>query len=376
MAPYPSPPTPAWVPLTAAASPEGSGSRPERRQLLVEAQAAAGDVPAALALLPRLAATPLPGRGATAELWSTLASLAAVDLTVARVAEPHLDALAILDQAGAAAPPPGSTWGVWAAHAPGSRLVATPTDDGGHRLDGTKPWCSLARSVDHAVVTAHTSETTRRAFVVDLRHPGATHDDPTGWVSRGLVDLVSVATHYDGVPATPVGADEWYLTRPGFAWGGMGVAACWYGAAVALARTLAAACARREPDQVALMHLGAVDAQLHAARMVLGGAAADVDAGRADGEPGALLAARVRSVVATTCEDVMVRVGHALGPAPLTSDAAHAARVADLTVYLRQHHAERDEAALGRAALSGWLGDQPGGGLGGEGPAQAGQDPA
>ena len=29
-------------------------------------------------------------------------------------------------------------------------------------------------------------------------------------------------------------------------------------------------------------------------------------------------------------------------------DPVHAARVADLTLYLRQHHAERDLAALGR----------------------------
>ena len=322
--------------------------------LLVGARAAAGDVPRALALLPELSSTPLPGRGDTARLWSTLASLAAVDLTVARVAEPHLDALAILDQAGLATPAADTTWGVWAAHAPGARLEATATNDGSFRLDGTKPWCSLAQHVDHAVVTAHTSPTARRAFVVDLAHPGATHDDPRGWVSRGLPALVSVATHYDGVPASPVGEDDWYLQRPGFAWGGMGVAACWYGAAVGLARTLGSACGRREPDQVALMHLGAVDARLHAARAVLSEASVAVDSGAADGDAGALLAARVRAVVASAAEEVLARVGHALGPGPLTSDADHAARTADLTVYLRQHHAERDEAALGRQAMGAW----------------------
>jgi alkylation response protein AidB-like acyl-CoA dehydrogenase len=372
VAPQPPGPTPRWVALgpgRAADSADAPGSaRPEATSLVATAQQAAGDVPAALALLPGLAGTPLPGRGATLRLWEVLASLAAVDLTVARVVEPHLDALAILDQAGVATPPADTTWGVWAAHAPGSRLEATrtgatrtgatPTDDGGWRLDGTKPWCSLGQHLDHAVVTAHTSETARRAFAVDLRHPGVRHDDPTGWVSRGLVDVVSVATHYDGVPAIPVGDDDWYLSRPGFAWGGMGVAACWYGAAVALARTLAAAAARREPDQVALMHLGAVDARLHAARAVLAEAAAAVDAGAADGAAGALLAARVRAVVASTAEEVLARVGHALGPGPLTSDAAHAARVADLTVYLRQHHAERDEAALGAQVLAA-DGDRP-----------------
>ena len=83
------------------------------------------------------------------------------------------------------------------------------------------------------------------------------------------------------------------------------------------------------------------------ARAALAGAAADVDGGRADAAAGELLALRVRSVVAACAERVLQRTGHALGPAPLTLDADHAARAADLTVYLRQHHAERDVARLG-----------------------------
>ena len=43
----------------------------------------------------------------------------------------------------------------------------------------------------------------------------------------------------------------------------------------------------------------------------------------------------------------MTRVGRALGAGPLGHDEAHGRRVADLTVYLRQHHAERDLAQLG-----------------------------
>jgi len=362
----------------------GSGARPvevgtvtseQRHQLTTlseQAQAAGGDVHAALGLARDVGGRlPHPGNGSTAFLWSALASVAAGDLTVARVLEPHLDAHAILGQAGA--DPGDGTWGVFAAEGPGEPLRATPTGSS-YVLDGRKHWCSLGGELDHALISAWVGRE-RQLFAVDLDHPDVTAVAGT-WVARGLTAVDSGPLDLDGVDARAVGEPGWYLERPGFAWGAIGVAAVWFGGAVGVARRMVAASSTREPDQVALMHLGAVDAQLHAARMVLAGAAADVDAGRADGETGALLAARVRSVVTTTCEDVMVRVGHALGPAPLTSDAAHAARVADLTVYLRQHHAERDEAALGRAALSGWLGDQPGGGLGGDGPAQAGQDPA
>ena len=59
----------------------------------------------------------------------------------------------------------------------------------------------------------------------------------------------------------------------------------------------------------------------------------------------------MRQVVADSADEILTRVGHALGPAPLTGDEDHARRVADLTVYLRQHHAERDLARQGSMVL-------------------------
>ncbi len=41
------------------------------------------------------------------------------------------------------------------------------------------------------------------------------------------------------------------------------------------------------------------------------------------------------------------------GPAPLTVDRSHAQRVADLQVYVRQHHAERDLARIGADIAAG-----------------------
>ena len=75
----------------------------------------------------------------------------------------------------------------------------------------------------------------------------------------------------------------------------------------------------------------------------------EIDRGRADGESGALLALRVRQVVADAVEATIRVADHALGPGPLAFEAEHATRVSDLRVYVRQHHAERDGAALGRA---------------------------
>lgn len=289
---------------------------------------------------------PSPGTGSTLERWALLAALGRANLTVARVTEAHSDALAILAEAGAH--DPAGTWGVFAAEAPNRFLKAELTDDG-WTVAGTKPWCSLADRLDHALVTAHVADG-RRLFHIDLHHPRVRVEPAQGWVARGLRTVTSVAIDCDAVPATPVGGTGWYLSRNGFAWGGIGVAACWYGGAAGLADRLNQAAAQRRGDLDPL-HVGTVDVALHAAAAALTSAARRIDDGAGGGARGVLLAYRVRAVVADTVERVLRQVGHALGPAPLAFDADHTARVADLELYVRQHHAERDLAALGALLL-------------------------
>lgn len=291
----------------------------------------------------------LPAGGATVRRWELLASVGAQDLSAARVLEPHLDAFAILAEDGQR-PPAGSSWGVWAAEGPGARLEARGDDTTGWTLEGRKPWCSLAGSLTHALVTAWVDDSRRRLFAVDLADPGLTVEHGT-WVPAGLARVLTTPVAMTGVGARPVGATGWYLERDGFWWGGIGVAACWYGGAVGLGRRLARQLRSREPDQLALMHLGEVDASLAAARACLVGAAGEIDGGRVSGPAAVLLGARVRHVVATTAETVARHVAHALGPAPLSQEPEHVARVADLALYVRQHHAERDAAGLGRMVL-------------------------
>ena len=178
---------------------------------------------------------PQPGWGETARRWAVLAAAGEHNLTVARVLEAHSDALAILSEAGAATP--DGTWGVFAAEAAPHRLEAR--DSGGRvTLTGVKPWCSLAARLDAALVTAYVGSDERQLFQVSLRHPSVTAQPPGAWVARGLRSVVSAPVRFDATPAEPVGAPGWYLTRAGFAWGGMGVAACWHGGARGLRTTL------------------------------------------------------------------------------------------------------------------------------------------
>lgn len=313
------------------------------RALLDVAESAKGDPAPVLGFLREAGDPPLPGHGETATLWSYLSEVAAVDLAAARTVEPHLDAAAILDQAGMEFP--GGAWGVFAAEDPRSLVEATREPDGTYSLSGTKAWCSLAEQVDHALITAHVPEG-RQAFAVNLRTPGV-HPEDGIWVSRGLTQIDSGPVHLDRVPALPVGGVDWYLRRAGFAWGGMGVAACWFGGAVGLYRTLHRNAQRRSPDQLALAWLGEADRLLAAARNSLDIAATHVDTHSCSW----IEAHRLRGQMAQLGNRMLEICHAALGPGPLAFDDDHARRVADLTIYLRQHHASRDDAALGTLLL-------------------------
>jgi alkylation response protein AidB-like acyl-CoA dehydrogenase len=334
--------------------------------ILERVRAAVGDVPALLAISEEIGRTaPQPGEGNTAKLWELLASVTAVDVAAGRVLEPHLDAVAILAQSGTGTDPRGA-WGVFAAEGPGLKLEAKRDDAGTYVLNGSKPWCSLASQLDGAVITAHTEDNGRAAFSVTLNDPGVSCENPL-WTSRGLQEIPSGTVHFDQVPATRVGDEGWYFKRPGFAWGGMGVAACWLGGAVAIARDFRTSLAQaaengREPDQIALASLGEVDRIITSVTGYLAQTAERIDAGSSTESSSADTAEssgawsealRVRGTVAAAVERVQTVVKQNLGPGPLAFNEAYGKRMADLSLYIRQHHAMRDDAQLGALTLKG-----------------------
>lgn len=289
---------------------------------------------------------PLPGRGETRLRWRRLAAMAEEDVTAGRLAEAHADAVAILAELGGPSPEPGQWWGVWAAEPPDAVVSATP-DGGRFRLDGVKAWCSGAGLCSHALVTAHLDDGERGLFAVDLGAPGV-RLLPSTWRAAGMAESDTRSVSFDDTPAVAVGKAGEYLSRPGFWHGGAGVAACWVGGARAVAEPLYRRAGAGTADPHALAHLGAVDAALAAAVATL-----DVTADAVDADPRApaeLLARRARAVAETAVDEAIGRTARALGPAPLCLDVDHARRVADLSVYVRQSHAERDLERLGHLA--------------------------
>lgn len=289
---------------------------------------------------------PLPAGGDTLRRWECLALVARHDLSLLKLYEGHTDALAILTELGCAAlHVPRSAWAVWCAEPPGPGLALRRSASDGFVLSGRKHWCSGAASVSHGLVSCRDEDGGRRLAAVVMRQPGVTVTSE-GWKAVGMAACDSVDVDFDDAQAAPVGDVDAYLNRPGFWHGGAGIAACWYGAAQNLADYLHAAVrGQAAADPFRLAHLGEVDIAMEGAAALLRETAAAIDADPyADASTPAL---RVRLAVEAAASTVLRHVTRALGAGPLCRDAAFARMTADLPVFLRQSHAERDLAALG-----------------------------
>jgi alkylation response protein AidB-like acyl-CoA dehydrogenase len=296
---------------------------------------------------------PLPGEGNTLERWQALAAVARVDLSLVKLYEGHTDALAILaeiDQDGMVIP--GGAWGVWAAEAPGGRTLIHPTSGGSVRLSGAKYWCSGALTGDHALLTAWEDDGALPQLVaVDLDQPGILIDADK-WQAIGMAGSASVNVNFEDAIGRRVGLPGDYLSRPGFWQGGAGIAACWYGGAVGIASALKTAlqgAAHAEATGYRLASLGKTTLALEETAAVLRQAAAWID------EYPFLDASQVALTARLSAEHcaklVIEEVGKALGATPFCLDPKFARAAADLPVFIRQSHADRDFAALGERAL-------------------------
>lgn len=308
----------------------------------------------------------LPGQGLTLSRWQALAAVAAQDLSLVKLYEAHTDALAILAEAaqfsgdaassndtGAYRAPPHAAWAVWCAEPPDARVLMVPEQTGGAvRLSGTKAWCSGAAAVTHALVSCRDAADRPCLAAVALKQPGVTVTDQ-GWQAVGMAATGSVDVHFDHALAHQIGAPGFYTERAGFWHGGAGIAACWYGAAARLAGHLRDKLAQRSVagrDPHALAHLGQADVALSMAAAQLRQTARWIDTyPQQDAQQSAM---RARLAAEQAADAVIKAAGRSLGAALYCRDRVYGRLLADLPVFLRQSHAERDLAALGGLAIT------------------------
>ncbi len=311
-----------------------------------------GDV---LALFSEFVATqsadlPLPGSGATWRRFTTLADWASRDLSVGRLCEGHADALAIIAEAGAS-PVSGASYGVWTARS-GRATTFAERVDRGWRLTGSKEFCSGGRILDRALVSAATSEG-YLLFDIDVAQQVSSLV-PGSWPAVGMANSMSETLEFGGPIVSDsqvIGPADFYLQRPGFWFGGAGVAACWFGGAAGLINGLVP-WINSEPTESSLVDLGVAVSELETMRYTLKGVADDIDQDPYDlGRRAQYRTMVVRHVVRNAALEVLNRVASAGGARPLCHDEDQSRRAADLFVYLSQHHGTVDAQELGRALI-------------------------
>ena len=296
---------------------------------------------------------PLPGAGATWHRWRALAAVGRHDLSLAKHYEGHSDALAIIAEMGDRKEMnwPGA-WGVWASESHGGRTSMHTLADDTVSISGSKLWCSGALTASQALVTAWPANSDVPQLVaVRLGQTGITIDAGP-WKAVGMANSMSVKVTFENVACTRVGKPGAYLTRPGFWQGGAGVAACWLGGAMGIANTLHdslqqfnSAQAHGNMPVFKLAALGKVYLAISQTTAILQSTAAWIDKHPAADASQVALAGRLS---AEQCAKTVIHeVGQALGASPFCLDEKFARAVADLPVFIRQSHAEKDFVALG-----------------------------
>lgn len=298
---------------------------------------------------------PLPGAGQTRSRWEVFAALGAFDLSVAKLFESHFDALAILQEAGV--PAHTGIYGVWASKFGGKYLRGEQDSRSGNWLiQGEIAFASGVSTIDHSLVPVSTPKG-EILFQIPKEAIVSNEIDRSRWHTPGMQDAETAWIRVEAqLPESQtVGDAGFYLNRPGFWAGGLGVAACWLGAAQKIFETWhlgALAKSYSDPlDQAARAHafcaLKACSTQLMALANQLDG----VGLSSGNGMREALMLRHLSDRVAN---EVAERSARSLGPILMVGNAEHSRRVLDLQVFTRQCHGEKDLVVLAQDLERNW----------------------
>ena len=278
------------------------------------------------------------------QLAETLREVGRVDLCLARLVEGHADAMRILDQAGQARR--DGVYGVWASRSEGTGLRAAEYADG-WSLSGQLRFASGVDLIDRALVTAWVDRDHHLLFDIGVE---ALPVVGASWAAAGMDASRSFTLGFDAVPtSTVVGPVDFYLDRPGFAVGGLGPAAVWLGGCVQIVDLVADGLRGFAASSHQLHRLGRMAQAAWTAEAAMS-AAVCANQEPSDDLAEAVAAARTAAVLAS--DTALAEAPVIVGPAGLTRSARLAHTLADLGVYVRQHHLDAELAAAGQRALT------------------------
>lgn len=272
------------------------------------------------------------------ELLEALMSLGRADIPLSRLVEGHVDALRILAEAGAVARP-GALYGVWASRSGGTGLSGWPQEGSCWRVRGRLLFASGAGILDRALVTVWPGPDTHVLLDTDVADWPF---DTTDWRTRAMERTRSHQVQLDrNITAHRVGEDDFYLGRPGFFPGGIGVAAVWAGGAARVLDLLGAVGTANPAKQ---LRWGHVRTDLATAVAMIRQAGLGLQDGPDQVQAAATLC---RAGVGAATRRILEQVRAIAGAAGLAYDEQLSRAVDDLTMYIAQQSQDGDAAYLG-----------------------------
>ena len=285
---------------------------------------------------------PLLGKESYATRLQQLFEVGREDLSLAKLAEAHWDAVAILAENNRKKQE-NALYAVWASEIPGKQLELK-LHKKKYILSGTKMFCTGAKIVDRALLTAD-------GFLIDLdlrsHEASQIQISDMHWTTNAFKETQTSTIKFKNVIIVEqaiIGTKGWYVNRPGFWPGSLGPAACWGGGAAGL-RDYALDSSRN--DTHTLAHLAAMDANIWAIKSMLSCAGNQIDENKTNFDFAKTLGYKVRHLIEQLCTDTLRRFARAYGPFPLACDANISRRYQELDLFLRQNHGERDLEVLG-----------------------------
>jgi hypothetical protein len=234
---------------------------------------------------------------------------------------------------------------VWASRSAGTGVTATSLD-GRWQLDGELRFASGISLIDRALVPGWMGV---EHLLFDVAAETATADETT-WQTAAMDASRSFTATLHVRCNDHIGPPDFYLHRPGFVVGGLCVAAVWAGGIHQVVDLVVAGTRAFTPTPHQLRRIGLMEQARWQADTAVDTAVAQV----MTAQPGWQHAvAHARTAVATAADQVIEEAAKVVGPGGLSRNARLTRALADLGIYVRQHHTDGELEQAGRRALEG-----------------------